>query len=57
MAIRTDDVDVITVYLRIQKAKKTGSGIRLSWRECVAIMCDGAVQQALDTAKYEEGVE
>lgn len=45
--------DVISVYLRIQKAYKRGTGTRLAWSEVAAIMCDGAVMQAIDTAEEE----
>ena len=45
--------DVIEVYKRISDACRKGKGLRLSWEEVSAIACDGAVQQAIDTADDE----
>lgn len=46
--------DVVKVYRKILKASRSGKGVRLSWHEVTAIACDGAVQQCVETAEYEE---
>lgn len=49
--------DVIAVYRRIVEASRAHRGIRLSREDVFAITCDGAVQQAIDTADDEEQEE
>jgi hypothetical protein len=46
--------DVIALYRRLEKSHKRGVGTRLTRDEVAAIMCDGAVRQAMETADYEE---
>ncbi len=49
--------DVIEVYKRIFKAARKGKGIRLTLEEVLVITCDGAVQQAVETAEVEADEE
>lgn len=46
--------DVIDVYRRISQASRAGRGVRLSLEEALAVTCDGAVRQAIDTADDEK---
>jgi hypothetical protein len=48
--------DVIQVYRRIIAASAAGRGIRLSREEVLAVCQDHAVQQAVESADYEDGV-